>query len=263
MQITVLGKVTLVARRGRCVQWISGAGRRLFVAARLRQRGVLKAARARRLRRRRRGAGQPPTRRPLPRPRPVQLRADLCARASSQSPSPAGPGPTPRRGRSCTRRPARARCSGTSSAAGATTSWSRARSRCRSTGRGTSSKPGRSGSASARCPHYTDDVRDRARTDTGGAGSRTARTAAPTTSSSGSPADTDLLLIEATLPRPERTGERGHLTPAEAGEHGRRARRQAAGDHPFLRRARSRVGAGAGGGGVRRPSGARRRGGGL
>jgi ribonuclease BN (tRNA processing enzyme) len=35
--------------------------------------------------------------------------------------------------------------------------------------------------------------------------------------------ETDLLLIEATLPRPERTGERGHLTPAEAGEHGRRA----------------------------------------
>ena len=36
--------------------------------------------------------------------------------------------------------------------------------------------------------------------------------------------DTDLLLIEATLPRPERTGERGHLTPREAGDHGRRAR---------------------------------------
>jgi len=36
--------------------------------------------------------------------------------------------------------------------------------------------------------------------------------------------DTDLLLIEATLPRPERTGERGHLTPSEAGDHGRRAR---------------------------------------
>jgi ribonuclease BN (tRNA processing enzyme) len=34
---------------------------------------------------------------------------------------------------------------------------------------------------------------------------------------------TDLLLIEATLPRPERTGKRGHLTPSEAGEHGRRA----------------------------------------
>ena len=33
-------------------------------------------------------------------------------------------------------------------------------------------------------------------------------------------ADTDMLLIEATLPRPERTGVRGHLTPREAGEHG-------------------------------------------
>ena len=35
--------------------------------------------------------------------------------------------------------------------------------------------------------------------------------------------ETDLLLIEGTLPRPERTGERGHLTPAEAGQHGRDA----------------------------------------
>jgi ribonuclease BN (tRNA processing enzyme) len=35
--------------------------------------------------------------------------------------------------------------------------------------------------------------------------------------------DTDLLLIEATLPRPERTGIRGHLTAGEAGDHARRA----------------------------------------
>lgn len=34
---------------------------------------------------------------------------------------------------------------------------------------------------------------------------------------------TDLLMVEATLPRPEREGVRGHLTPAEAGDHGRRA----------------------------------------
>jgi ribonuclease BN (tRNA processing enzyme) len=34
---------------------------------------------------------------------------------------------------------------------------------------------------------------------------------------------TDLLLVEATLPRPERTGKRGHLTPTEAGDHARRA----------------------------------------
>lgn len=35
--------------------------------------------------------------------------------------------------------------------------------------------------------------------------------------------DADLLLLEATLPRPERTGIRGHLTPGEAGEHAARA----------------------------------------
>jgi ribonuclease BN (tRNA processing enzyme) len=35
--------------------------------------------------------------------------------------------------------------------------------------------------------------------------------------------ETDVLMIEATLPRPERTGIRGHLTPREAGEHGRLA----------------------------------------
>ena len=35
--------------------------------------------------------------------------------------------------------------------------------------------------------------------------------------------DTDLLLIEATLSEPEPSGPRGHMTAAEAGEHGRRA----------------------------------------
>src|SRR6185436_3512984 len=34
---------------------------------------------------------------------------------------------------------------------------------------------------------------------------------------------TDLLIVEATLPRPERTGIRGHLTPEEAADHARRA----------------------------------------
>jgi len=37
-------------------------------------------------------------------------------------------------------------------------------------------------------------------------------------------ADTDVLMIEATLTSPEGDGVRGHLTPREAGEHGRRAR---------------------------------------
>ncbi len=34
---------------------------------------------------------------------------------------------------------------------------------------------------------------------------------------------TDLLMLEATLPRPERSGIRGHLTPRDAGEHAQRA----------------------------------------
>src|SRR5947208_3351344 len=34
----------------------------------------------------------------------------------------------------------------------------------------------------------------------------------------------DHFLVEATLPRPERSGERGHMTPREAGEHARDAR---------------------------------------
>jgi ribonuclease BN (tRNA processing enzyme) len=34
----------------------------------------------------------------------------------------------------------------------------------------------------------------------------------------------DLLMIEATLPEPEDEGPRGHLTPAEAGQHGSKAR---------------------------------------
>jgi len=41
----------------------------------------------------------------------------------------------------------------------------------------------------------------------------------PTDSLKDFAADADLLVIEATLPRPERTGVRGHLTPGEAGEH--------------------------------------------
>jgi ribonuclease BN (tRNA processing enzyme) len=36
--------------------------------------------------------------------------------------------------------------------------------------------------------------------------------------------ETDLLIVEATLPRPERTGIRGHLTPEEAAEHAARAK---------------------------------------
>jgi ribonuclease BN (tRNA processing enzyme) len=44
----------------------------------------------------------------------------------------------------------------------------------------------------------------------------------PTSALCGFADDTDLLMLEATLPRAERDGPRGHLTPAEAGEHAAR-----------------------------------------
>ncbi len=42
--------------------------------------------------------------------------------------------------------------------------------------------------------------------------------------------EADVMIVEATLPRPERTGVRGHLTPAEAG----RARARGAGARRLL-----------------------------
>jgi ribonuclease BN (tRNA processing enzyme) len=44
----------------------------------------------------------------------------------------------------------------------------------------------------------------------------------PTDALDGFADDSDLLILEATLPRPERAGPRGHLTPGEAGEHAAR-----------------------------------------
>jgi ribonuclease BN (tRNA processing enzyme) len=44
----------------------------------------------------------------------------------------------------------------------------------------------------------------------------------PTSALCGFADETDLLMLEATLPRAERDGPRGHLTPAEAGEHATR-----------------------------------------
>jgi ribonuclease BN (tRNA processing enzyme) len=45
----------------------------------------------------------------------------------------------------------------------------------------------------------------------------------PTDALAGFARDADLMLVEATLPRPERTGMRGHLTPEEAGGHAKGA----------------------------------------
>ena len=44
----------------------------------------------------------------------------------------------------------------------------------------------------------------------------------PTDALCGFADDADLLMLESTLPRPERAGPRGHMTPGEAGEHATR-----------------------------------------
>jgi ribonuclease BN (tRNA processing enzyme) len=72
-------------------------------------------------------------------------------------------------------------------------------------------------------PHYTETFAMRVSSQNGsgeivyGADSR------PTEALTRFATGADLILVETTLPRPERTGERGHLTPAEAGEHARAA----------------------------------------
>ena len=72
-------------------------------------------------------------------------------------------------------------------------------------------------------PHYTETFAMRIGSTNGsgelvyGADSR------PTEALTRFATDSDLILMEATLPRPERTGMRGHLTPGEAGEHARAA----------------------------------------
>ena len=70
-------------------------------------------------------------------------------------------------------------------------------------------------------PHFTETYAMRISSENGGGqlvyGADCSPTDALTEFASGS----ELMLVEATLPRPERTGDRGHLTPREAGEHGR------------------------------------------
>jgi ribonuclease BN (tRNA processing enzyme) len=72
-------------------------------------------------------------------------------------------------------------------------------------------------------PHFTDTYAMRVSTTNGDGRLVYGADCSPTEALTRFAAGSDLMLIEATLPRPERTGERGHLTPREAGEHGRAA----------------------------------------
>ena len=72
-------------------------------------------------------------------------------------------------------------------------------------------------------PHFTDTYAMRLSSRNGSGQIVYGADSAPTDALTDFATGSDLMLIEATLPRPERTGERGHLTPREAGEHGHAA----------------------------------------
>ena len=67
------------------------------------------------------------------------------------------------------------------------------------------------------------DVRDGLQLSHGGGRLVYAADCSPTSALNGFASPAELMLVEATLPRPERTGSRGHLTPGEAGEQARAA----------------------------------------
>jgi ribonuclease BN (tRNA processing enzyme) len=72
-------------------------------------------------------------------------------------------------------------------------------------------------------PHFTETFAMRVQSNNGGGCLAYGADSRPTEELISFVRDAELLLIEATLPRPERSGMRGHLTPREAGEHGKAA----------------------------------------
>jgi len=75
----------------------------------------------------------------------------------------------------------------------------------------------------AAVPHFVDSYAISVTSDNGGGRLAYGADSRPAAELVEFARDADLFLVEATLPRPERTGVRGHLTAEEAGEHGREA----------------------------------------
>ncbi len=72
-------------------------------------------------------------------------------------------------------------------------------------------------------PHYTETFAMRLTSQNGSGDIVYGADSRPTEALTKFAVGAELLLVEATLPRPERTGMRGHLTPGEAGQHAREA----------------------------------------
>ena len=178
--------------------------------ARLRQRRLRQAPGADRLRRSRRRRHLPPARRPLPRPRPLLLRADLRAQAA------AGPGPH-LAGHRQPRPPAADRPAGRDRGLppGGRRLGQRRPDRVRvPRSRSTSRGPGRDRGIEASfhpVPHFIETFA--VNLSAGGGELVYSADTRPGDELVEIARDADLLIVEATLPRPERTGVRGHLTP--------------------------------------------------
>ena len=226
MRITVLGKSpSWQDAGGACSGYLVEDGDDL-APARLRQRRLLEAARCTATTSTStRSLDLPPARRPLPRPRPLLLRAHLRAHASSRSRSHTWPGTDdparprliappgrardlpPGRRRLGQRGPDRERLRARGVRRRATRSRS-GRSRRQLPARSrTSSRPSRSTSAPP----------------TAAGGSPTAPTAARARRSSRSPGTPTCCSSRRPCRAPSAPAMRGHMTPAEAGEHARRA----------------------------------------
>ena len=72
-------------------------------------------------------------------------------------------------------------------------------------------------------PHFTETFAIRVESTNGGGRLAFGADSRPSVDLVDFARDADLLLVEATLPRPERSGMRGHLTPEEAGGHAKGA----------------------------------------
>jgi ribonuclease BN (tRNA processing enzyme) len=72
-------------------------------------------------------------------------------------------------------------------------------------------------------PHFTETYAMRISSQNGAGQIVYGADCSPTDALNEFASEAELMLVEATLPRPERTGIRGHLTPGEAGQHARAA----------------------------------------
>ena len=144
-------------------------------------------------------------------------------RASSPCPSTAGRGPTTRRARRSTRRTGPRKAFALASQAGGSETLIEHAFALREYDAAERLEVGPLRVRFQQVPHYLDTFAMCVSSVDGGGRVVYGADCSPTDALTEFAHEADLMIVEATLPRPERTGVRGHLTPGEAGEHARAA----------------------------------------